>query len=158
MNIPYHKQATDYTCGPASLRMVYEYLGHYVSEEELASKLHTTPEVGTVSDNMSIPSLEYGFFTLVQHGKSTIVDIKYFLSMNMPVIVDFIEISREDRHFAVIVGQENNNFTMNDPWNGEKILIHIEEFDRHWSDARNRYVRWMMVVSREPIIGMREFA
>jgi predicted double-glycine peptidase len=72
------------------------------------------------------------------------------LARKLPVIVDFIEPRDSERHFALIIALDGEHIVLNDPENGEKFSITVEEFDQRWADARNRYVRWMMVVSKEP--------
>jgi hypothetical protein len=37
VEVPYHKQNRDYTCGPACARMVLEYYGIYQDEVRLSS-------------------------------------------------------------------------------------------------------------------------
>src|SRR3972149_1718600 len=56
---PLHKQETPYTCGPASLRMVLEFLGHAVPEKELARAMGTTSTTGTGPWGMNIAANRY---------------------------------------------------------------------------------------------------
>ena len=46
-NFPVYKQQTDHTCGPCAARMVLEYLGLEVSEQQLARRCLTHP-LGTL--------------------------------------------------------------------------------------------------------------
>lgn len=147
MNIPYYKQKTDYTCGPACLKMVFEYLGEKTTKRELAAILNTTPEAGTHTDEMSRVARAHGFAAFEKRDAS-LEDIKDFISRDHPVIVDFIEPGEEERHFSVIVGFDENNFIFNDPWHGEGFTMPIDEFEKRWASPENRYPKWLMVVSK----------
>jgi len=47
-------QTTDYTCGPACVKFITEYLGYgEVDEMELANKLGANPEIGTSNEILS---------------------------------------------------------------------------------------------------------
>jgi len=47
-NFPVMKQETPYTCGPTSVRLVLDYLGHKLDEKDIARKMLATRYTGTL--------------------------------------------------------------------------------------------------------------
>ncbi|MFA6408398.1 MAG: peptidase C39 family protein [Candidatus Paceibacterota bacterium] len=149
MLVPYYKQKTDYTCGPACLKMVFEYLGKKeVTKEELGVLVKTHPERGTSTDDMRLAVIEHGLF-YSEKKEASLEDIRSFIARDIPVIVDFIEPEDEDRHFAVVVGIDTERITLNDPWHGEGFTMPVDDFEKRWGSPKNRYPKWLMAISRK---------
>ena len=148
INIPYYEQKTDYTCGPACLKMVFEHLGQKTTKRELAAFMNTTSEAGTHTDEMPRAARAHGLSAFTKKGAS-VEDIKDFIRRGIPVIVDYVEPEAEDRHFAVAIGFDDETLVLNDPWHGEGFRLQIGEFERRWADLRNRYQKWFMAVYGE---------
>ncbi len=148
MNVPFHEQVTDYTCGPATLQMVFEYLGKPETQKHLARLLKTDPATGTSHLEMIREAEKGGFYCYVNKG-SSLQEIQYFLSRKLPVIVHFIEPSGEEGHYSVITGMKNRELILDDPWNGKNIKMSMKDFGERWHDERNHSKQWMMVLSNE---------
>ena len=89
-------------CGPASLKMVLEYLGVKRSEKELAELSGATKEKGTEARNLLKAAKSLGFKGFVKDF-SKITDIKkYVVQKKIPVIVDWF--SRDEGHYSAVVG------------------------------------------------------
>lgn len=148
MNIPFYKQINDYSCGPASLQMVLKYFGNYIPQDVLAMQLKTQKDDGTDHSDLIRVALENGLYCYVNRN-STLHEIIYFLSRDLPVIINFMEPSGNDAHYAVVIGFNKNNLILNDPWNGRQFQIDSDWFVEHWYDTENRAKQWIMVLSLE---------
>lgn len=155
IKVPYYKQSTDYTCGPASLRMVFEYFGKKHTEKELAKLLKTNPRIGTHTDSLEPFVKSHGFYTHTKKG-SALEDLKQSISKGHPVIVDYYIPETNERHLSVVIHYDDTHIIMNDPWNGEGYKILTEEFKKQWVSENNRYSSWMMSVSDKPIVLNKE--
>ena len=150
MRVPFYWQMNEYTCGPASLQMVFEYFGKHMKQEALAKVLKTNEEVGTTHEKLIQTATNNGFYCYVNNS-STISEIKYFLSRNFPVIVHFIEPEDNDPHYAVVVAYEKPYLIFNDPWSGREARMSEDRFVRYWHDEKNTHKRWVMVLSQEDL-------
>ena len=147
MNIPYHKQITDYYCGPASLQMVLEYFGIHTSQQKLAEHLNTTPDNGTDHSDLIRVAREHGFYCYVNQ-ESTLEEVRHFLAQKLPVIVNFMEPKDNDPHYAVVIDQQDENIILHDPWNGKEFALLDKWFLDHWYDVENNAKQWIMVLSQ----------
>ena len=150
MKVPYYRQSTDYNCAPATLKMALEYVGINKSEKELAKELKTTPEEGTDYRNIINFVKKSGLF-FYEKSNSTLEELENLIRNNYPVIVSFVEPIHEEDHFALVVGIEDCEVILNDPWNGEGFKILKGDFEERWHDAENKPRRWMMVIAKEKI-------
>lgn len=156
MNIPYLKQSTPFSCGPATLNMVFRFYGVEKSEEELAVRLRTNKHVGTLHSDMVRVAREEGFFVF-ENEESSIVEIEGLLKLRVPVIVHFTEPSENDHHYAVVVRADDTHLILNDPWNGEKTTMEIHDFVNRWSSEHTSEDNWLMAISKEPFSLGRQY-
>ena len=148
MNIPYFKQEVDYFCGPASLQMAFAFFGKTISQTEIASQAGTTKEEGTDNDKLVKVAQEAGFRVSTKE-LAALEDIQSYLTQNIPVIVNFIEPTDEEGHYAVVVGIDDKDIILNDPWNGPNFSIPKADFVNRWHSTNNQHTRWLMTVSHE---------
>lgn len=148
--VPFYKQDTDYTCGPASLQMVLSFFNDHKSEACIAKKAHTDKEAGTAHKWMIEVAEREGFYCYVNNN-SSLEELKNFIGTGLPVIVHFTEPSGEESHYSVIKGFGKKQLILNDPWNGKDFKIKEKDFLSRWHGnvANNNYKKWMMVISRE---------
>jgi len=117
-------QKEGYTCGPAALRMVFDFFGKKFSEEKLKKDLKTNKKIGTKHNALIIEARKNKFYCFV-HENSSISNLKYFVEKGFPVIVHYIEPSENIEHYAVVIGFNQTKLILNDPWNGKKFKIKI---------------------------------
>ena len=146
--VPYFKQNTDYTCGPASLKMVISFLGKFQSEIQLAKIANTNEDSGTTHKNMVTVALKEGFQCYEKSG-TRISQVKKIIKSGLPVIVNYIEPFSDIGHYAVIVGFEKENIIMNDPSNGKNFNINEKDFIKRWHSGNSK--KWMLVISEEKL-------
>ena len=143
--VPYYNQDTSYNCGPAALQMVFAHYGFHFSEGELARRLKTKKETGTRNYRLAKMARREGFITKTKSGAS-LNQIKQYLDRDIPVIVNFIEPSHNDYHFAVVVGLTNGDVVLNDPWNGEKFTLPKKEFIKSWRSGERNHTHWLLAL------------
>jgi ABC-type bacteriocin/lantibiotic exporter with double-glycine peptidase domain len=145
LTIPYHKQNKDHTCGPASLRMVLEFLGIIKTENEL-EKLAETVEEGTTPEKLSNAAKSLGLHCYIKSPSSE-QEVKNIIDSGLPVIVSYFD--TDELHYTVLVGYDENKFYFNDPWNGDDPVpeMEIEKFIPLWYD-RDNLEKWIMVLSK----------
>lgn len=146
-------------CGPASLKMVMDYFGKDVSEEEVAEKCGRDPELGT--DDLSIKSAaeEYGFRVEVQNN-STYKDLESWLAKGVPVIVNWFTRGRRDYgdsqvpdgHYSVVIGLDEENIYLQDPEIGGMRAIDRDDLYRVWFDFKGAVItEWNDIILRQVI-------
>ena len=143
--VPYHKQQTNFWCGPASLEMVFDYWGEDISQIEIAKVSNANPAYGVyaselaraahfsdMSTSVQDPllsgytgrSLGYAAATASWEQGSSLYetrysDLKNIVASNYPVLVltDYDE-GLDSGHFRVVKGYDDRlgTFTVNDPW------------------------------------------
>ena len=150
LKVPFFKQDTPYTCGPASLQMALDFFGYFEGEKRLAKEAHTNYEIGTRHKGMMETVKKNGFF-YYEENEASLNDVCYLLEQKFPVIVHFIEPNENESHYSIITGVENGVVTLNDPWKGEGYKIDEKDFVERWHCKCGQYVRWLMAVSKEPI-------
>lgn len=148
LRVPFFGQQKEYTCGPASLGMVFGFFGLRTSETSLARLAKTTRE-GTSHLHLIDAARKKGFYCFV-HEAATVNQIKHFVDIGEPVIVNYVEPSTEEGHYAVIVGYTKHSLIFNDPWNGKRFKMSVKEFIRRWHDCHegHKYRRWILVLSK----------
>jgi len=156
INVPYFKQSTPFSCGPAALKMMLHLFGVEKTEEELSVRLKTNTDIGTLHADMIRVAQEEGFYVF-ENDDSSVVEISGLLKHRIPVIVHFVEPSENDNHYAVVVGLDDEHLMLNDPWNGEKITMEIDDFIERWSSEKQSEDNWLMAISKEPFSLGRQY-
>jgi len=148
IKVPFHKQKTIYNCGPAALQIIFNYFGISITQTELEKKLETDPTNGTSHQKIIEVAREYGLFCYVNND-SSLKEVYYFLQQRLPAIVNFIEPSNDESHYAVIIGINKQSVLLNDPWNGKNFKIKKKEFDKRWHNEEGTNKRWIIVFAKE---------
>ncbi len=152
LTVPYHEQKTEYTCGPASLKMVFSFLGTFKTEKKIAKHASTDNETGTRHQGMIDAALHQKFYCYV-NADSSVDEIRYFINLGLPVIIDYTEPSEDDGHYAVVSGYVDGIIILHDPWNGKNFKLEETELIERWHDSHSGHKscnQWMMVLSNEP--------
>ncbi len=149
LKIPYYKQETPDDCGPASLQMVFEFLGKKISQKELAQRLGTGATVWASNERMEEIAREEGLSTFMQTS-GTIEGLRKFLDKGIPVIVNFIE-PEGDGHFAPVLGVTEKEIIFNDPWHGEKYTLSLEYFVQNWRSFEGNREKWLLAISQSTL-------
>ncbi len=150
IKVPYFKQESWYTCGPACLRMVLAALRITKTEIEIMEACGTT-ELGTTSTQISAAFQRFGV-KASSVKNANIEDLKQEINEGRPVIV-LIDPSHiyggvgGFGHFIVIVGFKDDEIVYHDPDepNGEYMICGLEAFLMAWNATRC----WMIKLEKE---------
>jgi len=146
IKIPYFHQKSDYTCGPASLRMIFGFFGLKTNEEELKKSLRPNKKIGTKHGALIKVARKKGFYCYI-HKKANLHQLRNFIDQRFPVIVNYIEPKTNEKHYSVIIGYNKKKIIMNDPWIGKNFKIKNKEFEKRWHGEHNK--KWIMIISRK---------
>ncbi len=161
LDVPYRKQVNDYMCGPATLQMVLAFFGDYRSQRKVRKLMMASPrelETRSADNNKMVKAVQRAGFYAYVNDYSSLAELKYFISQGYPVVVNYIEPSDEDGHFAVAKGYntELQTIILSDPWNGDDFMLPEEQFmtrwhAKWWRASEGYKGHWLMVVSKKPI-------
>lgn len=146
IKLPFFHQKSEYTCGPASLRMVFDFFGLKTKEDELKKLLKPNKIIGTKHKALIKIAQKKGFYCYV-HEKANLSQLKNFLDRGFPVIVNYVEPDSNEKHYSVVIGYNKSKIIMNDPWIGEKFKINLKDFEKRWHGRKNK--RWLMTISKQ---------
>ncbi len=150
MDIPHHTQETDYTCGPAAMKMVLDALwGIRIEETSLAARLETTEPMGTRQKVLLRFVGELGLEAVVHHTDTAVTEIGQLMADGYVVIVCYWLADEDTDHYAVVAHVDVDHIVLQDPWVGPETVWDWEYFDAHWrSDPAvvHRRDRWLLAV------------
>lgn len=161
LNIPFVRQINDYFCGPASLEMIFGYFNCEKSQCELAKIMGTKEIVGTEKDKM-VKAVHEHDFHYYEKNNSDFDEISRLLKNKVPVIVNFIEPSDNESHYAVVAGLTCREIIFADPWNGKDFKMTREDFFKRWyghgpaqdtRSGRDNRKRWILAVYNKQFQG-----
>ena len=151
LSVPFYKQETIYTCGPASLRMAFSFFGRQVAESTLASEVGTNDATGTERERMGEAAKTRG---LIPHEKTdaAIKDLTDLYRQGIPSIVRFVEPSQNVDHYGVVIGIDGSNIVIHDPWNGPETVFDLGMFFMRWPCEYTRgQTCWLLGIGPESI-------
>lgn len=142
--VPYFRQKRDYSCGPASLRMILSYFGLEIDEEKLI-ELCGTSRLGT-SRFQIVEAATKVKFRADTFAELTMEQIYDILEANLPIIalIDPGKIYGGISgigHFVVILGRMDNKVVYHDPVMGQNLVTEEEIFFQAWQGSNFRGVR-----------------
>lgn len=145
-------------CGPASLKMVFDYYGIRKTEKELAKMCGTTEELGTNDKSIKRVAETLGFKVEIKNN-STFEDIQNWLNKKVPVIVDWFTRGRNDYtdsdiadgHYSVVVGLNDKFIYLQDPELGKIRKMRKEDFMVVWFDFTGKYINPQELIIRQII-------
>lgn len=127
--------------------MVSKFFGAKISQPLIVrlSKKWTTTMKGIPTGAMEKIADELGL-SHTEKKNASFRDISFFLEKDIPVIVNYIEPSHEDGHYAVVVGLDRKNIILNDPWNGKGFALPRKFFMKRWHGKYEKTKRWMLAI------------
>jgi len=157
ISVPYHSQQKGYSCGPAALRMLFDFYGPDVPEIEIRDVARTSSYGTFTCDMIRAPhfsnlstsvgkesSLNYtGYSTrklgyaAFERGGMTIDDLKSLIIAGYPIIV------LTTWHFRVVVGYSSTQITFQDSYYGPLTNMTYSAFSTDWDYSGH----WGLLVS-----------
>ena len=134
IDLPPIQQEKTYTCLPACLRVVLQYLGTSFQEEEIADACNTT-EAGTTLAN-AVHAVHSLGFNATRIQNATLEDLMHYLSHNKPVIVlvgvEQLPYGNFGTHAVTVCGFEGDEIFYIDTALGQEVQLDIITFLRAW--------------------------
>lgn len=145
-------------CGPASLKMIFDYYGIEKLEAEIAKLCGTTEKLGTDDQGIKKAAESMGLKVEIKDN-SSFEDIKKWLDKKIPVIVnwftrgriDYTEEDVPDGHYSLAVGLDDRFIYLQDPEIGKLRKIDREDFMKVWFDFKGEYIKSDGLVIRQLI-------
>ena len=156
--VPHYYQERSYSCGEASLRMLFAYWGLYVSEELIGAVANWDPKYGTYNTDL-LRAAHFSFLSTAIQNSSlrgyphrkigfpafqawymTIEDLKHLVDEGIPILVLTSYDYGHYGHFRVVKGYDDQNkrIILHDPWYskmpyaGPNIFIDYDKFYDLW--------------------------
>lgn len=153
LDVPHYLQSDDSTCGPASLRMIFAYYGKFYDEASIAQICDHTYEMGCKSEDMVCAAETLGFNVFLKNN-STIDEIISYIDSEIPVVVDWFCGDPPEGHSSVVIGYDDKNLFILDPFLEEMRVVNKVDFTRCWFDftevpisPENMYVGQIIVIT-----------
>lgn len=145
-------------CGPASLKIVFDYYGVNRSEKEIAKLAGTTKIMGMDVDGLARVVQQLGFKVAVKNN-SNFIDIERWLTKGVPPIVDWFTRGRQDYsdadvadgHYSVVCGIDDKYIYLQDPEIGRIRKIKKNDFKRVWFDFSGELIKPNELIIRQMI-------
>lgn len=142
--LPDVRQATTYTCGPATLAAALAWYGRTATEPALAAKLGTTPDDGTTIADMVRVARSYGIDAQPREGL-TLADLEAAIGAGEVVIVVLQAWAKpepptggyagkwNEGHYVIPVAIDREAILFEDPAvEGARAYLTIAEFMDRW--------------------------
>ena len=129
--IPYFEQEREYTCGPASARMVLASVGVRRKEHQVARVLGTK-RVGTKDDDFIKLARKYGLRYLYMRNAS-LHRLRRLQHEGYKIIVSYYYAPDKVGHYAVLKKVGSGYVHLFDPWAGPKHRYKISYFQKLWN-------------------------
>jgi ABC-type bacteriocin/lantibiotic exporter with double-glycine peptidase domain len=125
-----HKQETDFSCGPASLKMVLGHFGLEKEERELIELTGAQAGLGCHPTTIVNAAKKLGFDAeYVDH--SSLDEIKERMDKGEMIIVDWFS-PEVNGHYSVVVEVTDGNITLANPTHGDYTVMTHSDFLNHW--------------------------
>ncbi len=151
LRLPAMRQATDYSCGAASLLSVLTYWGVYDGTESgLYKELETTPKDGTEPPSLARAAERRGLAAELREGM-TVKDLRDAVARGATVILDIQawkdakstvswENDWDDGHYVVLAGVDDDNAYVMDPAASSGFgWLPLAELELRWHDFEDRH-------------------
>lgn len=145
-------------CGPATLKILFNYYGIVKSEKEWARRCRTDKKLGTDDKAIKKAARDVGFKVKIKNN-SNYRDIQNWLNKGIPVIVnwftrgrnDYPDSETADGHYSVVAGLDDKFIYLQDPEIGKMRKIKRYDFMRVWFDFKGDYLKPNELIIRQII-------
>lgn len=155
---PFQETLHQSMCGPASLKMVFDYYGIEKTEAEIAKMCKVDENLGIDDKTLKRVAEELRFKVEIKNN-STLEDIEEWLKKEIPVIVNWFTRGRADYedsevadgHYSVVVGLDEEYIYLQDPEIGKLRKIERDDFMKVWFDFTGMYIDPSELIIRQLI-------
>ncbi len=146
--VPYFEQETEFTCGPAVLKMIMHYFGENIAERRLRKHTKSSPLGGTNHEKLISTVQTLGYHCFVKQNAQP-RHLKSFINRGYPIIINWQEPDTKDGHYSVIFGYLSEYFFMHDPYKPTRKVLPTQTLLPLWHDGGQQH--WFMVTSKDKI-------
>jgi len=126
------------SCGPASLKIIFNYFGVQATESEIAKVSGWTFENGVNAGGLIRAAEKWGFKAF-QKELCDFEDIRTYIKRRIPVLVDWFSV--DDGHYSVVVGIDADKVYICDPQIGRMREFLYDDFKRVWFDFSGEWIK-----------------
>lgn len=145
-------------CGPATLKILFNYYGIDKTEKELARIAGWDKDLGIDDKGIKKAANSLGFKVKIKNN-SNYRDIQNWLNKDIPVIVDWFTRGRNDYpdsetadgHYSVVAGLDDKFVYLQDPEIGKMRKIKKYDFMKVWFDFKGDYIKKNELIIRQII-------
>lgn len=150
LSVPFYRQKTWHTCGPACLKMLFAFHDKRIAERRIALEAGTNRSTGTPRKAMLRAARTQGFACKMS-SNGTWSDIQQCLKSGLPVLINYRDPFDNEGHYALVIGMNEKNVVLHDPYNGEEFELPVRKLKELWLGykTRSHHCGWMMTV--EPL-------
>lgn len=145
MKIPIFKQETEYTCGPACMKMILASLNVEKSENTLSKMMNTNREYGTLHKDMIRATKKLGL-TCLEFKFGKVSQIKKFLKEEWYIIVCHRD-DVDDGHYSVVSNVSFFKIKLIDPYDAKIKIMGIKSFEKKWYDTEDNSP-WFVAIKK----------
>ncbi len=143
-------------CGPASLKIVFDFYGIEKTEEELAELSEWNKILGVSDQGMKKAAEKLGY-TVDIVNEATFEQVASWLERSVPVIVNWFTKGRSDYgdsevadgHSSVVIGLDEEFIYLQDPEIGGIRKLTRNDFMRVWFDFSEEFISRDNLVVRQ---------
>jgi len=144
MKLLRYRQKTDWTCGPACLKVVLHFFGVNKDISELIKELKTTEKTGTDHQRMINLLKKYKLKFIVKKN-ATLEEIKKSLIDSL-VVVDYFIPYYQESHYSIVKKIKGERIYFHDTHFGPNHRYKIDYFLRNWWDEEAK--RWLVAIKK----------
>jgi len=144
------RQHYPWTCGPAALKIVMDYLRYPVSESYLARISKASKKTGTDPINMIKAARRLGF-SASDKRRLTPGQVKKLISEGTPIIANYqYEPELGEGHYAVIIGYSRDSYILSDPASNKGFeIVKIKDFQKNWYELEDKTVGQGIIINNK---------
>lgn len=155
---PFQETLHQNMCGPATLKMIFDYYGIEKSETEITKMCGAKEGLGVDGKGIKQAAESLGLKVEIKNN-STFEDIQYWLNKKVPIIVNWFTRGRADYddsevadgHYSPVVGLDDENIYIQDPEIGKLRKINRDDFMKVWFDFTGKYINPKELIIRQLI-------
>jgi ABC-type bacteriocin/lantibiotic exporter with double-glycine peptidase domain len=149
MEYPHFHQETEYTCGPACMRMALKHFGIKKSEKALAKMLKTNKVVGTWHKAFPLVAEKYKLNYVVKRH-AHIDDLKEYHKKHYFIIISYTHTPEKFSHFSVVSDIDDHFIYLLDPYKRPRHKYKPHSFEKLWKSNFNyeKEKRWFFAMKK----------
>ncbi len=147
VRIKHIKQETDWTCGPAVMRMALHALGKQVPEKKLIRLMKTTKEKGTDHDQFVEVAQKYNLPYISGAKSTTLKELKDLMKEEYVIIICYWDKKQKYGHYAIIKAIKEGRVWLADPDAHINYSYLSNYFQQIWYGTKTPH-RWFIALKK----------